>query len=81
MVSDPAEDVAAAEERDRVRRALRRLGRRDRVLLSLVHVEDLPLAQAARFLDTPVTTLRRRLAAAVSRFRRSLEREGIRHAV
>ncbi len=57
IVADPAVDVAIDEERRTVRRALRRLSRKDRVILSLVHVEDLPLAQAARFLDMPVTTL------------------------
>jgi len=81
VVADPADDAARDEESRTVRRALRRLPRRDRVILSLVHVEDLPIAQAARFLDLPVTTLRRRLAAAVARLGRALAREGIHHAV
>jgi len=78
---DPAVRAQIAETRESVRRALGRLGARDRVLLTMVVVEELPLAGAARFLDVPVTTLRRRLARAAGRLGRSLEREGIRHAV
>lgn len=87
LVEVPAEHVrrasestvaaaARAERDDRVGRALARLKRADRSLLALVYTEDLPLAAAARLLDLPVTTLRRRLAAALDRFRRAWRREG-----
>ena len=80
-VADPADLAGDAEMREHVRGALARLARNDRVILSLAVVEELPLARVSRFLDIPVTTLRRRLARAVARLGRSLEREGIRHAV
>lgn len=74
------ESAAAAAERRETRslvaRALDRLPRRDRSMLALVYTEDLPLARVAALLDLPPTTLRRRLAAALDRFRRALESAG-----
>ena len=56
-------------------RALDRLGRSDRSLLLLVYLDELPLVRVGELLDTPVTTLRRRIARALERFKVAVERE------
>jgi len=77
LVSESAADAAERREtHGLVARALDRLPRRDRSLLALVYTEELPLARVADLLGLPPTTLRRRLAAALNRFRRAYEREG-----
>lgn len=76
-VSEAAADaVERTEDRKAVAAALERVSRADRSLLALVYAEDLPLAQVARLLELPVTTLRRRLAASLRRFRVAFDREG-----
>jgi RNA polymerase sigma-70 factor (ECF subfamily) len=73
---NPADLAVRRETRQVVQRALAKLPHRERSLLLLAHAEELPLAQVARLLELPVTTLRRRLAAALRNFRHALEREG-----
>jgi RNA polymerase sigma-70 factor (ECF subfamily) len=73
---DPSVSVEHREARDLVGRALDRLSPDDRSLLLLVFVEDIPLARVAALLETPVTTLRRRVADALKRFRTVVEKEG-----
>jgi len=77
---EPVVEAAGAvaerrETRTLVVKALDRLPSRDRRLL-LLYLEDLPLARISELLGIPVTTLRRRIRAALDRFRARLEREG-----
>ena len=73
---DPSVSLEHRETREQVGRALDRLTPDDRSLLLLVFVEEIPLARVAALLETPVTTLRRRVADALKRFRVVVEREG-----
>ncbi|MEN8150053.1 MAG: sigma-70 family RNA polymerase sigma factor [Planctomycetota bacterium] len=76
---DPALALEDRERARRVDRALARLPSLDRSLLLLVYTEELPLARVAALEDMPVTTLRRRLADALARFRAAAQREGVTH--
>jgi RNA polymerase sigma-70 factor (ECF subfamily) len=73
---DTAGVVEHRETERLVQNALARLSPRDRSLLLLFYVEELPLARIAALLETPLTTLRRRVARALLRFRVSVKREG-----
>ena len=76
---DPTLALERREQAQLVIRALSRLTLEQRRLLLLVYTEDLPLARVAALNDMPVTTLRRRLAEALARFRKAAEREGVPH--
>ena len=79
--ADASAAVEHRERRQRVEAALGRLSAPDRSLLHLTYVEELPLARISALLDIPVTTLRRRIARALSRFRIAVERERRTHGL
>ena len=68
---DPAAVAESGEDRAHVDRVLAGLGKNDRTLLLLVHLEELSLASVSRLLEIPVTTLRRRIERATARFERA----------
>ena len=76
---DPSLEFEHRERARLVDRALSRLTAEQRSLLLLVYTEDLPIARVADLFDTPVTTLRRRIADALDRFREAVKREGVPH--
>jgi RNA polymerase sigma-70 factor (ECF subfamily) len=62
-------------EKDLIRRAFRRLDPDKRVLLTLRHLEDLPVIEIARLLGIPEGTAKWRLHAARAALERALEIE------
>jgi RNA polymerase sigma-70 factor (ECF subfamily) len=74
-VVSPAVAAEGREARDGVVRALDRLKPADRSLLALAYLEEVPVARIAALLDRPVTTTRRRILAALDRFRREYGKE------
>ncbi len=68
----PATRLIKKEEQEAVRRALTHLTAEDRALLWLRIAEGLSLAEVARVLLVPPTTLRDRLPGALRRLRQNL---------
>jgi RNA polymerase sigma-70 factor, ECF subfamily len=71
-VEIPTNINTSPEEID-LRRAVGRLGRRDRALLVLHYWQRLPISDCARELEIPEGTAKSRLNAALRRLRRELE--------
>lgn len=76
---DPGQQVAgvadAMPETEAIQRAFERLGARDRSLLILHYVEERPLAEIARTMDSPVGTIKWRLSNARQALMKALEVE------
>jgi RNA polymerase sigma-70 factor (ECF subfamily) len=73
----PSARLRRQERRDRVRTALERLPERDREVLVLRHLEDLPTAEAAAVLGISEGAVKVRLLRAVQRLRDLLDREDL----
>lgn len=70
------DDDSTLAERDRLRRGLARLGRRQRAIVVLRYVEDQELSAIARTLGISVGTVKSQLSRALARLRTTLDPEG-----
>jgi RNA polymerase sigma-70 factor (ECF subfamily) len=70
---DVPTNISTSPEEIDLRRAVGRLGRRDRALLVLHYWQRLPISDCARELEIPEGTAKSRLNAALRRLRRELE--------
>jgi len=73
----PARLAESAEMGRQIERALARLPARDRAVLILREVQELPYSEIARILDVPLGTLKARLHRAREQLRARLIREGV----
>ena len=72
---DPGDPIGRADDRDEIGRAFRSLSADDRIVLSLRHGTDLPIAEIADRLGVPVGTAKSRLHRATAALRRALSNE------
>jgi RNA polymerase sigma-70 factor (ECF subfamily) len=71
----PEAELIAAEERDRLLRAVAALGEEDRLVVSCRHFLGLSEEETAAVLALPVGTVKSRLSRALARVRATLERD------
>jgi RNA polymerase sigma factor (sigma-70 family) len=71
---EQAEDLRRASE---IRRAVSKLRKPEQQIISLTYLEDMTLREAARQLDWPLTTARRRFKSAMERLKDLFEEWGI----
>jgi RNA polymerase sigma-70 factor (ECF subfamily) len=74
-VMAPPDQLDRALDLRTLRRALVRLDTKDRVLLTLHHYWELPVAETARLLDVPEGTVKSRVHYALNRLRAAYEAE------
>jgi RNA polymerase sigma factor (sigma-70 family) len=66
-------DLGAGPDREKLRRAIRRLPEEQRAAIALFHFEDLSIAEVAVALDVPAGTVKTRLMHARRKLRAALE--------
>jgi RNA polymerase sigma-70 factor (ECF subfamily) len=69
----PLDELVRAEQREELRRGLKRLKAVDRATLEAFYLRGRSLKQMSRDFETPVGTIKRRLHVARNRLRRALE--------
>jgi RNA polymerase sigma-70 factor, ECF subfamily len=74
-VADRADALEREMDRRRLARAFSRLAPKDRVVLTLHHYWQLPVAESARILDVPEGTVRSRVHHALKRLRAGFDAE------
>lgn len=67
-------EVAKREAAERVARAMGRLDENDRAVLQLYRIEELPLAEVAKRLGLPYTTVQKQVQRALERLEESMRR-------
>src|SRR6476661_132890 len=72
VLTEPGDPLDRVDARDRIGRAFRSLAGDDRIILSLRHFADLPIAEIAERLGIPVGTAKSRLHRATTSLRRAL---------